>query len=391
MNSIDRIECLPNELLVKIAEWANNYSAIRLVDHRFKCIVDICFTHLNNQIVKQFPYFIVSSNEPITVLKSLIRHINEEEIFYWVQKGKLKPRSLDNAHRLLSKSLIRLIEKRNELQNDDNYAFVNSINKRENPATTWDAADSRSKREVNKKWNQLKKNNKTTSLLITQPIFYFCPNHLFDLTQLTQLHIVYVPKLRAIPDEISRLKALDELKIERCGELKIIPYLKLKFLTRLILRSIDSRVLNDSIVKLTNLTLLVLSHNRMSKVPDCIGQVTSLLFLEMSNNYLADLPSSFSMLKNLRDLDVSGNEMSEFPPVILQLGTLRRLDISTNQIKVLPNNLIQLMELKYLSIKGNRIRRLPQGIQNLAQKKAIELEEGSQVLSPWNQLDCPLC
>jgi len=150
--------------------------------------------------------------------------------------------------------------------------------------------------------------------------------------------------LKAIPEPIFKLDALEELYLEK-NRITVIP---------------------DAISRLKNLTKLFLSSNRIRKVSDSINSLDSLEYLDLKRNQLKNLPEDISNLRKLDSLYLNKNDLRQLPQSVTTLDKLKYLDISYN-----PNLIISHQVSKFLNRERDGSRGFPSG-QKIMQVKGLE-------------------
>lgn len=112
-------------------------------------------------------------------------------------------------------------------------------------------------------------------------------------------------KLKVLPDEIRRFKALKELLIAK-NKLKELP---------------------EWIGEFKNLQILDASSNRLSALPGSIGNLESLVVLRLNRNVIEAIPYQAGNLKNLQVIEMWDNELAVVPDEMKNLHNLRVFEL----------------------------------------------------------------
>ena len=160
-----------------------------------------------------------------------------------------------------------------------------------------------------------------------------------------------------IPEDIGKLRNLEELELFRCNLTGTIP---------------------ESIGNLTNLEYLDLSLNSLiGEIPESIGNLTNLVGLELSMNSLTgEIPESISNLSNVEWLYLYDNNLTgEIPKSIENLINLEYLDLSFNSLTgEIPESIGNLTNLTRLFISDNNLTgEIPESIGNLTNLEYLYL------------------
>ncbi|QDK79030.1 leucine-rich repeat protein [Spirosoma sp. KCTC 42546] len=204
------------------------------------------------------------------------------------------------------------------------------------------------------------------------------PDCISKLDQLTELRIESVP-LNRLSDRIGSLKQLQKLSLSHCG-LDSLPatLAQLMNLNELGLMGNKLRQM-PNIWKLTNLQNLNIANNQLVSLPEELGRLTHLETLAAYNNKLTQLPASIGRLVNLRLLSLQANQLEQLPEELGKLRKLQFLSLNNNQLTGFPASMGQLDSLKRLLIGNNRLRSLPATFSQL--KSLIELHIGTNELT----------
>ncbi len=180
--------------------------------------------------------------------------------------------------------------------------------------------------------------------------------------------------LKAVPYEIDRLVALEELDLGY-NKIKVLPASigNLPELRELNLVDNQLKTLPSTIGKLNKLESLWLRNNNLEYLPTQIGGLKSLEILNLSGNVLKSLPVEISGLVKLEDLRLENNQISSLPPTIGDLRALTGLWLMHNNLTLLPTEIGQLKNLDELWLGSNKLRMLPATIMQLKKLKTLDL------------------
>ncbi|XP_025665559.2 receptor-like protein 6, partial [Arachis hypogaea] len=181
-------------------------------------------------------------------------------------------------------------------------------------------------------------------------------------TPLRILDLSWTPFSEEIPDSISHLKSLNQLRLWKCQFDGLIP-VSLWNLTQLTELNLSGNRLHGEIPSLLSnlkhLTYLDLSYNTFSgHIPDVFDNFTKLHTLKISSNSLGgQLPSSLFDLTQLSYLSLSSNQL--IGPISSKNATLSKLetlDLSNNHINgTIPDWYYSLSSLTYLDLSMNQL------------------------------------
>ncbi|MCX7726727.1 MAG: hypothetical protein N2053_07745 [Chitinispirillaceae bacterium] len=139
-----------------------------------------------------------------------------------------------------------------------------------------------------------------------------------------------LPKIEALPSEISRLPELNTI----------------------ILKGHILKELPSNFSTLYKLTEVDLSYNQFSVFPTSLKGL-GLRILNFSHNLLETLPEWIDTLKDLQSVSFSNNRIKVIPTTIVNLNKLNSLNLDSNLISSLPPSIIE-TDIK-ISIHGNRL------------------------------------
>lgn len=151
-----------------------------------------------------------------------------------------------------------------------------------------------------------------------------------ELENLTSLILGGCDRLRGLPEELGRAKAMRELSVRMCGR-DIVGY---------------EFCLPSSINNLTALSRLDICNTPIGKLPDAFAELASLESLSVINGVVRSLPNSIWDLKFLVELSLHGTDIDEIPGSIGRLETLRVLNVGYTQIRKLPASIGNLKKLE---------------------------------------------
>ncbi|UYR14864.1 T3SS leucine-rich repeat effector RipAC/PopC [Ralstonia pseudosolanacearum] len=205
------------------------------------------------------------------------------------------------------------------------------------------------------------------------------PATLENLFLLETLSLKGAKNLKALPDAVWRLPALQELKLSETGLKSLPPVGGGSALQRLTIEDSPLEQLPAGFADLDQLASLSLSNTKLERLPKSLGQVeeltliggrihalpsasgmSSLQKLTVDNSSLAKLPADFGALGNLAHVSLSNTKLRDLPASIGNLFTLKTLSLQDNpKLGSLPASFGQLSGLQELTLNGNRIHELP--------------------------------
>jgi len=180
------------------------------------------------------------------------------------------------------------------------------------------------------------------------------PSGVFKLTHLKSL-ILNWNLLTEIPDEISKLKDLEELEFAANKKLKYISVeiLQLKKLKSLSLGNCLLGHFPKFILEITKLEKLHFTFNSLTDLPEEIGNLINLRNLSLTGNRLTCLPESFAKLKKLGKLYLDENSLTKLPEFISKFKNLTELLVQKNQITNIPYSYNKIKSLEKLTADTN--------------------------------------
>ncbi len=168
------------------------------------------------------------------------------------------------------------------------------------------------------------------------------PMPVTSLTKLQQLDLS-LNDIHAVPAQLGNLEALVELHID--GNFFNKPDKKIK-------------ALPEEICRLKNLQTLTLKDNIIEQLPDCFGSLSKLQKLDLRDNLLDTFPASFTQLKNLKWLDLKANDFSELPTDFQKLTALKEVNLAMNgkmSYDVEKEKLKKMQQLEFIDLSYNNI------------------------------------
>jgi hypothetical protein len=191
-------------------------------------------------------------------------------------------------------------------------------------------------------------------LLKEDPEMKHLPARLGMLVNLEVLELACLEKLQDLPNELGRLRKLEELIIDNG----------------------NGCAMNIS-------------------VPRSIGQLASLRVLRLygaldprgtgpgdTNGPTKNLPATLASLQRLEELDLGRNGIRFIPPQIASLRQLKKLGLDYNNVREVPAFVGNLSNLEELSLNSNGGVRLPQ---SLTRVKGLRVRMGNNKLTLRNQ------
>ncbi|KAL3744392.1 hypothetical protein ACJRO7_013633 [Eucalyptus globulus] len=203
-----------------------------------------------------------------------------------------------------------------------------------------------------------------------------------DVTCLVSLNLRCCKVLNKLPEQLGKLKNLEELVIDETMVLEIPPCIgslkKLKMLTakwcfpypklfsssRSNSSSLEEcfwQPIPSSIGELGELVLLDLSGTGIEELLESIEKLNKLKILRIRRSDIKRLPSSIGKLQSLQELLASRCKLEG--QILFDKGglsSLKTLDLSYTKISGLPENLDQLSSLKHLDlVKCRKLESLP--------------------------------
>ena len=186
---------------------------------------------------------------------------------------------------------------------------------------------------------------------------YALPESISNLDQLEELKLIDCRNLTNLPERIGKLKNLKILDFRGCRQLKAIP---------------------ESLCKLQNLEYLNLSEcYSLKNLPSNLGNLKNLKILILKDcQSLTNLSKSLSNLTLLTELDLENcRSLKLLPKSITNLKNLEELNLNRcRRLEALPENIGNIKSLKILKLRScTRLRKLPGDIFNLQTPEILDL------------------
>lgn len=176
------------------------------------------------------------------------------------------------------------------------------------------------------------------------------PSSLGLLDKLVKLSMLNCKKLKSLPCNI-KLKSLKTLSLDGCINIQEFPFVS-DVIEELGLRCTSVELVPDSISRLEKLTELRLSHcKRLKNLPDTFGDLNSLKHLTLT---CCPNITVFPMLGDgVETVSLNGTPIEEVPSWIGDKVNLTCLDMSEcKKLHNLPHSLGNLKNLKLLYLRG---------------------------------------
>lgn len=209
---------------------------------------------------------------------------------------------------------------------------------------------------------------KVTRLVIQKedPKMRHLPPRLGALINLVALELSCLENLEDLPDEIGKLRKLEELIIDNGNGCRM------------------NVSLPRSIGQLGNLRVLRL-YGALDPREDVHGEPTRRLKVKR-------LPPTVADLRNLEELDLGRNGLRYVPSQVASLRKLKRLGLDYNDIREVPSFVGNLKNLEELSLRSNGGVKLPRSLANVRGLKvymgnnALRLRDQAQLRSRFPHL-----
>lgn len=161
---------------------------------------------------------------------------------------------------------------------------------------------------------------------------------------------------------IGHLKALVELTLESCDLSKVPLINDLPNLDRVILD--NNKICSPSFSETSKISYLSLVNNQITEYPHELP--SNLATLDLSENYIAIIPESLlTKNRSLKKLYLRENQLGYLPNSLCNLNDLRLLDVSKNQLRQLPESIGNLPKMLSLNVSYNELTTLPKSVINL--------------------------
>lgn len=182
-----------------------------------------------------------------------------------------------------------------------------------------------------------------------------------DVFEYTNLEILSVRVLNAIPQEITKLKKLKKISVAFWGGGAIPDYIsELEHLEELGIRVVSEFLsLPDTLVDLKKLKSLTFYQCKLKEIPAVLLKMPQLVKLELAANELLNLALPKQCYwPNLEVLDLRTNACEAIPTWVYEHLSLKELFLQNNKIKELPTEITSLKHLEKLAIDNNKIEHI---------------------------------
>ncbi len=125
----------------------------------------------------------------------------------------------------------------------------------------------------------------------------------------------------------------------------------------------------DEISRLTALNTLYLNNNRLSTLPQALFSLP-IQYLYIHRNNFTQIPEGLNALTDLRTLDAGNNQINN--PAVGNFSRLRWLNLRNNGIERLSSDFVSAPELAFLYLQDNRIDALPERIGEFSQLSILD-------------------
>lgn len=125
---------------------------------------------------------------------------------------------------------------------------------------------------------------------------------------------------------------------------------KVAKITTLIIIEHHLKTIPQEISMLRNLHHLNLNKCGLESIPTAIGLLINLGYLYLWTNELESIPQEIGLLINLKVLDLSRNQLRFIPKEIGNLQRLKKFDLYCNSLTTIPNEVIQLCSKNKISL-----------------------------------------
>jgi leucine-rich repeat protein SHOC2 len=180
------------------------------------------------------------------------------------------------------------------------------------------------------------------------------PEWLVDLP-LRRLNLS-VNAFRELPDVVTRLSGLVDLRIRCCHGIERIP---------------------PSIARLQRLETLVVVHMPLQPCLEVIGELGALRRLSLCNLGIEDLPEELSRLGALTELIIEQSSFRTIPPALCRLPRLQVLKAALTRLETLPAEISELPKLKTLDLSTSKLPALPDSFGGLRSLTELNLSQSA--------------
>ncbi|MHA6860535.1 leucine-rich repeat domain-containing protein [Ralstonia pseudosolanacearum] len=202
------------------------------------------------------------------------------------------------------------------------------------------------------------------------------PATLENLFLLETLSLKGAKNLKALPDAVWRLPALQELKLSETGLKSLPPVGGGSALQRLTIEDSPLEQLPAGFADLDQLASLSLSNTKLEKLSSGIGQLPALKSLSLQDNpKLERLPKS---LGQVEELTLIGGRIHALPSAS-GMSSLQKLTVDNSSLAKLPADFGALGNLAHVSLSNTKLRDLPASIGNLFTLKTLSLQDNPKL------------
>ncbi|BFO66733.1 leucine-rich repeat domain-containing protein [Chryseobacterium sp. KCF3-3] len=172
------------------------------------------------------------------------------------------------------------------------------------------------------------------------------------ITKFDKLKILYVSnyqkKIKTIPNDIGKLKNLEQIDLPR-NSISYIPM---------------------SLFNLIKLKRLNLEENLLANLPSDIKKLKKITILSLGNNPISILPNEICSLDSLKMLPIENTNISELPNCLNNLKLLERIYITNTKLKYVHPNILEIENLKDLDAKGLKLQNYKE-VKTICEKRNI--------------------
>lgn len=130
----------------------------------------------------------------------------------------------------------------------------------------------------------------------------------------------------------------------------------------------------DEISRLKNMENLTLNSNNITSISKKIKLLSKLIYLDLGSNYIRVIPSEFEWPEKLVTLDMSNNLITEFSGSLSKLQHLECLLLFQNKLRTLSKSIGNLTELIYLDLSDNDLAEVPETLLELKKISYLYVE-----------------
>ncbi len=181
-----------------------------------------------------------------------------------------------------------------------------------------------------------------------------------------------VCSIRRLPDGISELAYLEQVKLEASFKLDIEDCInvlsKCSNLKEISFANDSLKYLSNNINLLKNVTKLNISGNQIQYLPAEFFELNKLTTLLWNNNDINTISKEFRNLEQLEELSLNYNSNMNLVEVLSVLGTLPKLKylgLIDNNLQKIPSQIRLCHSLETLNLSMNQLQHLPDEITEL--------------------------